>query len=137
MDKLILNAKRGKTTYSVKIPQITVSGEGVADCVDSVVEYISDHAEELFVESGKEKAKKFVVTAVDYGDTCDGKARVIGVFDECEKAVEFVKSDIAGYVDNGTIDGECTYDEIDYEGMSVFTDNHENGCEWNIEEVAV
>ena len=57
---------------------------------------------------GETPMKKFIVTAVDSGDTCDGKARVLAVCNTREEATAFVQADIEPYAD-----------ERDYEGMEV------------------
>lgn len=76
----------------------------------------------------KTKLNRFIVTAVDYGDNCDGKARVLGAFDKLTNAEIYVHNDIEEWVDN-------------YAGLDVVCDFEdkcascgENRCEWNIEE---
>lgn len=80
--------------------------------------------------------KIWVVTAVDYGDSCDGKARVLSVCKTEEEARAYVRNDMEEYVDDATDDnGNCSYETVDFAGMCIYTYNRENGCEWNIEEV--
>ena len=78
--------------------------------------------------------KKFIVTAVDSGDTCDGKARVLAVCSTREEAKAFVQADIEEWVDERA--GECV--EVDFDKMSAhYVYSNGNGCEWNIEEVDI
>jgi len=82
--------------------------------------------------------EKWIVTAVDYGDSCDGKARVLGVCDSQEEAEAYVRNDMEDLVDNATDDdGNCSYETVDFDGMCVYTYNRENGCEWNVEKVTI
>lgn len=79
------------------------------------------------------KNSQFVVTAVDYGETCDGKARVLKCCDTKEEAQQYVRSDIEKWADDRA--GENII--VDFDKMNAYyKDNDNNGCEWNIEEVA-
>ena len=74
--------------------------------------------------------KKYIVTAVDHGETCDGKARVLEVCDTKDEAIAFVRADIEQWADERA--GESIV--VDFGKMSAHhTDNADNGCEWNIE----
>ena len=78
--------------------------------------------------------KKFIVTAVDVGETCDGKARVLAVCSTREEAKAFVQADIEEWVNERA--GECV--KVDFDKMSAhYAYNNDNGCEWNIEEVDI
>ena len=78
--------------------------------------------------------KRFIVTAVDYGETCDGKARVLAVCNTREEVKAFVQAVIEEWVDERA--GECV--EVDFDKMSAYyAYNNDNGCEWNIEEVDI
>ena len=78
--------------------------------------------------------KKFIVTAVESGDTCDGKARVLVVCSTREEAEAFVQNDIETWADER--EGEDI--EVDFDKMSAnYAYNNDNGCEWNIEEVDI
>lgn len=78
--------------------------------------------------------KKFIVTAVDSGETCDGKARVLVVCNTREEAKAFVQNDIEAWADER--EGEDI--EVDFDKMSAhYAYNNDNGCEWNIEEVYI
>ena len=78
--------------------------------------------------------KKFIVTAVDSGETCDGKARVLEVCNTREEAKAFIQADIEEWVNERA--GECV--EVDFDKMSAhYAYNNDNGCEWNIEEVDI
>lgn len=82
--------------------------------------------------------KVYVVTAVDYGDSCDGKARVLGTFKSETEAKNFVIEDIKTYIDDNTADsGECPF-IADFDKMSVIGSiSTDFGCEWNIESVTI
>lgn len=77
----------------------------------------------------------WIVTFVDYGETCDGKARVLAVCKSREEAEACVKHDIEKWADDHA--GENI--EVDFDGMSVSYSmyNDDCGCEWNIEEKTV
>ena len=77
--------------------------------------------------------KKFIVTAVDSGDTCDGKARVLGVCNTREEAKAVVQNDIETWADER--EGEDI--EVDFDKMSAYHNCNYDGCEWNIEEVDI
>lgn len=81
--------------------------------------------------------KRFVATAVDTGDTCDGKARVIGTFKTREEAKNYVTEDIKEWVDDRAGDAV----EVDFDKMTAhYVDDKwdtDTGCEWNIEEVEI
>ena len=77
-------------------------------------------------------SKAYIVTAVDYGETVDGKARTIGVFFDREKAQAALDADMDGYLERYKKDGI----EAKEEDLAVWHDNN-NGCEWNVEDVDV
>ena len=73
--------------------------------------------------------KAYIVTAVDYGDNVDGKARVLGVFFNNEDAEKCKVADIRVYR-NAIAKEPVAYNEV----MGwCYHDDH-TGCEWNIEE---
>ena len=79
-------------------------------------------------------AKKWIVTAVDTSETCDGKARVLKACNSPEEALSYAKADmeewIARYKEEGI--------EYDFTCLSATFDyNSGNGCQWNVEEVEV
>ena len=83
---------------------------------------------------GETPMKKFIVTAVDSGETCDGKARVLEVCSTREEAKAFVQNVIEEWVNERA--GECV--EVDFDKMRAhYAYNNGNGCEWNIEEVDI
>ena len=78
--------------------------------------------------------KKFIVTAVNSGKTCDGKARILVVCNTREEAKAFVQADIETWADER--EGEDI--EVDFDKMRAhYAYNNGNGCEWNIEEVDI
>lgn len=74
--------------------------------------------------------KLWIVTAVDHGETCDGKARVLEVCKSKEEAEAFVHSDIEKWADDRAT--EDIY--VDFAAMAAgYNSNADEGCEWNIE----
>lgn len=79
--------------------------------------------------------KRFIATIVDYGETCDGKARVFGIYKTRNEAVKNVIEDIKRFAKKYK-----KYNvKVDYVKMSVSISNYDYdcGCEWNIEEVEI
>ena len=74
--------------------------------------------------------KIWIATYVDYGETCDGKARVLGVYKSKEEATAAVRNDIEKWADDRA--GESI--EVDFDRMRTYFVENGNGCEWNIEE---
>lgn len=79
-------------------------------------------------ESEKAMSKAYVVTAVDYGETVDGKARTLGVFFDREEAQKRLDEDMEYYKAM-----HPTYKE----GELAVTDDDGNGCEWNVEDIDI
>lgn len=77
--------------------------------------------------------KKFIVTAVNSGKTCDGKARVLAVCNTREEAKAFVQTDIETWAYERAYEGI----EVDFCKMSAHYNYNDDGCEWNIEEVDI
>jgi hypothetical protein len=77
--------------------------------------------------------KTYIITAVDSGDTCDGKARVLKACATYEAAREFVKQDIKQYITNAN--GYPL--KVDWEKLSACAEDNTFGCEWNIEELDI
>ena len=79
--------------------------------------------------------KRWIVTVVDYGETCDGKARVLEVCKSEEEAKAFVRNDIEEWADHYA--GEEVH--VDFNRMSAqhYGYNNNDGCEWNIQAVEV
>ena len=76
---------------------------------------------------------KFIVTYVDTAETCDGKARVMGVYDSMSTAREKVRDDMENYL---KLNDDEVF-EVYWDKMSVWNNDGRRGCEWNIEEVTV
>lgn len=77
------------------------------------------------------KIKIWIVTAVDHGETCDGKARTLETCKSKEEAKAFVHADIEKWADDRAGEGI----EVDFDKISAHYDyNSDEGCEWNIEE---
>ena len=81
--------------------------------------------------------KRWIATYTDYGDTCDGKSRTLGVFKTKEEAQAAVHTDIERWANKRT--GMPIV--IDFDKMSAKYDwktlDDRDGCEWNIEECEV
>lgn len=71
----------------------------------------------------------WIATYVDYGETCDGKPRVLGVYTSKEEAETAVRNDIEKWAD----DHAGMPIIVDFDKMSAMTCNDTDGCEWNIE----
>lgn len=77
------------------------------------------------------EAKLWVSTYVDYGPTCDGKARILGIDKTKEEAEARVRNDIEAWIDDRASEGV----EADFDKMAAWYDyDTDDGCEWNIEE---
>lgn len=78
--------------------------------------------------------KIWIATCVDYGETCDGKARVLDVCTSKEEAVAVVRNDIEKWAD----DRAGMPIVVDFDKMSAKYDwktlDNTDGCEWNISE---
>lgn len=78
--------------------------------------------------------KMFVVTYVDYGETCDGKARVLAVCKSLDTAKDIVKNDIEDWANIHASESI----EVDFDKMCVYCcNNADDRCEWNISECNV
>lgn len=86
----------------------------------------------------KIKIDRFIVSAIDYGDSCDGKARILFCSQFEDEAKAYVENDIKDYIDNNSDDdGNCCY-IADFGKMKITDkDNENNGCEWNIEKISI
>lgn len=70
---------------------------------------------------------KYVLIYTDYGDTCDGFARVLGTYDNKGTAVHEMDKDIANYRK------ENQYPEPKYYSLDkVVIGDEQNGCQWQI-----
>lgn len=83
-------------------------------------------------ERTKKMSKAYIVTAVDYGDSVDGKARTIGVFFDRDKAQKALNEDMNTYIGYFESQGQIV---TETELAVWHDDNH--GCEWNIEDKEV
>lgn len=76
---------------------------------------------------------KYILIYTDFGDTCDGLARVSGIFDTREQAAEKMKKDVAWYLDENK-----TLDITDQQIPSwILVGDNQNGCQWQILELGV
>ena len=78
------------------------------------------------------KIKRFSVTFVEYGDSVDGKARILGIYEDRKFAVGEMHMDAMRY-----------YKAFDLDRIEMFNDSasvgstDECGCEWRIDEVEI
>lgn len=73
---------------------------------------------------------KYVVTYIEYGDSVDGRARALGVYDSKEDADKAIQEDMATYAE--------TLDDPFIDNWTVWSSEDEiweNGCAWNITEL--
>ena len=81
--------------------------------------------------------RKFLVTAVDFGETCNGKANLIACCDSYDEAVEYVRNDMQDWADQRA--GMPIV--LDFDKMSAKYDwktlDNDDGCEWNIHEISI
>ena len=76
------------------------------------------------------REKNFAVTAIDIGETCDGHARLIGLFDTHEEAEAFVKEDMKDVLATMGADEDTI---IKWDAHEVWADKHYGaGCIWDI-----
>lgn len=76
-----------------------------------------------------EKIDRWLVTAVDYGKCCSGKAVLLGAFKTKADAEEYLKNDIDSWYSRHLDEGA----EVDYVKMSArLKSDPETKCEWQI-----
>jgi hypothetical protein len=86
---------------------------------------------EQFEEQFLSKSKKFVLIYTDYGDTCDGLARVSGVFNTFREAQIEMDRDVEQYK------VDCQYpEEASDDNYFVLGDTY-GGCQWQILEMEI
>lgn len=74
--------------------------------------------------------KLWIVTAVDHGETCDGKARVLAICHSEDEAKAYIRNDMEEWADQRAGEGV----EVDFDKMSAHYDyDSDEGCEWNYE----
>lgn len=79
--------------------------------------------------------KKWIVTAVGHGETCDGKARVLAVCDTKEEAANYIRNDMEDYLDNNVDEGLVA--DFDRWSVGYKYQSFDTACEWNAEEVEI
>ena len=81
-------------------------------------------------------SKVYILTAVDHGKTCDGKARTLGIHFSYEDAARAKSEDMTTY--RNTCLALSGKEPLSYnEGMGYCYINDRQGCEWNIEDVDI
>ena len=80
----------------------------------------------------------FVAMYVDYGETCDGKARVLGIYPTLDVAIEEIKADMSTWIAAAEEDLGIPRESIkaDFDKMTACLpgSDYDAGCEWSIEE---
>ena len=89
---------------------------------------------EQFEEQFLPKSKKFVVIYTDFGDTCDGFARISGIFNSIDEARADMDKDIKFWCQDNDMDREEDV-QVDYPDRVLMGDECEFGCQWQILEV--
>lgn len=77
---------------------------------------------------------KYVLIYTDFGDTCDGLARVNGVYDTLEKAQKAMDNDVNNYMSENNLEDEALT-ESDY--THTLVGDELNGCQWQILELEI
>lgn len=83
---------------------------------------------------------KFVVSTVDYGETCNGKAGIYNhIFDSRKDAVQWVHEDMRDWLEYHFSDKNYNSEvKFDFTKMYAYLDNDMTiGCEWNIHEIKI
>jgi hypothetical protein len=86
---------------------------------------------EQFEEQFLPKSKKFVLIYTDYGDTCDGLARVSGVFNTFREAQIEMNRDVEQYK------VDCQYPEEASDDNYIVLGDTFGGCQWQILEMEI
>lgn len=78
---------------------------------------------------------KYVVIYTDFGDTCDGLARVSGVFNSQDEAYEEMRADVELYLqeNHNNPNAEVTEENDKY----ILVGDDQDGCQWQILKVEV
>jgi len=75
---------------------------------------------------------KYVLIYTDFGDTCDGLARVNGVYDTLENAQKAMDNDVNNYMlENNLEDEALTKSSYTY----TLVGDESDGCQWQILEI--
>lgn len=104
--------------------QIIITEDGVSYNYKGIL-FTKEQFEEQFLP----KSKKFVLIYTDYGDTCDGLARVSGVFDTFREAQIEMDRDVEQYK------VDCQYPEEASDDNYVVLGDTYGGCQWQILEI--
>lgn len=106
--------------------QIIITEDGVSYNYKGIL-FTKEQFEEQFLP----KSKKFVLIYTDYGDTCDGLARVSGVFDTFREAQIEMDRDVEQYK------VDCQYPEEASDDNYVVLGDTYGGCQWQILEMEI
>lgn len=79
------------------------------------------------------KIKRYIVTAVDVGETCDGHARVLGCFKTEADAKNYVRNDMEDTCDSHANTGI----QVDFDQMEIVDEDDDIVCCWSIDEIEV
>lgn len=72
----------------------------------------------------------FIVTCVEYGETCDGHSRILGKFETHKEAEDWVREDMVEVMD---MSGEV-YEDPDFVRHELWVEGEKgtHGCIWDI-----
>lgn len=77
--------------------------------------------------------KRYVVTAVDCGDSCDGHPTCLGAFSTLIEAMAYVRSDIEDRCDQ--LAG-CNI-QVNFDKMEIIDESDQPICMWSIDEIEI
>ena len=73
------------------------------------------------------KTTRYTIIYTDYGDTCDGLARILDTVTSLDKADKVMKDDVKFYLKKNP--GQKITEES---SIHVLVGDTENGCQWQI-----
>lgn len=78
---------------------------------------------------------KYIVIYTDFGDTCDGLARVSGVFNTRDYAYKDMRADVELYLkeNHNNPNAEVTEENDNY----ILVGDEQDGCQWQILEIEI
>lgn len=74
----------------------------------------------------------YVLTVVEYGDKCNGKAEILGVFNSYSEAHKYFLEDLVDVMNDSGLDLN-----VDLIKMNAWDTGHLNGVEYNIHNISL